>query len=233
MADQERALIVGAGEGLSASLARLFASEGMSVALAARNADKLAGLADETGAKAYACDASEPGDGAALVASVPSDLGEPDVVVYNASNRARGPITDLDPEAVRTAIMISCFAGFLVAQGAAKQMVARGSGSILLTGASASVKGYPNSSSFAMGKFGRRGLAQSLARELQPQHVHVAHFVIDGGIATRGNDPRAADRGEDGMLDPDRIAETYLQIHRQHRSAWTWEIELRPWVEKF
>ncbi len=112
-------------------------------------------------------------------------------------------------------------------------MVARGSGSILLTGASASVKGYPNSSSFAMGKFGLRGLAQSLARELQPQNVHVAHFVIDGGIAKRGNDPRAADRGEDGMLDPDRIAETYLQIHRQHRSAWTWEIELRPWVEKF
>ena len=233
MADQERALIVGAGEGLSASLARLFASEGMSVALAARNADKLAGLADETGAKAYACDASEPGDVAALFASVTSDIGEPDVVVYNASNRARGPITDLDPEAVRTAIMISCFAGFLVAQGAAKQMVARGSGSILLTGASASVKGYPNSSSFAMGKFGLRGLAQSLARELQPQNVHVAHFVIDGGIAKRGNDPRAADRGEDGMLDPDRIAETYLQIHRQHRSAWTWEIELRPWVEKF
>jgi short-subunit dehydrogenase len=233
MADQERALIVGAGEGLSASLARLFASEGMSVALAARNADKLAGLADETGAKAYACDASEPGDVAALFASVTSDIGEPDVVVYNASNRARGPITDLDPEAVRTAIMISCFAGFLVAQGAAKQMVARGSGSILLTGASASVKGYPNSSSFAMGKFGLRGLAQSLARELQPRNVHVAHFVIDGGIAKRGNDPRAADRGEDGMLDPDRIAETYLQIHRQHRSAWTWEIELRPWVEKF
>ncbi len=233
MADRERALIVGAGEGLSASLARLFASEGMSVALAARNADKLAGLADETGAKAYACDASEPGDVAALFASVTSDIGEPDVVVYNASNRARGPITDLDPEAVRTAIMISCFAGFLVAQGAAKQMVARGSGSILLTGASASVKGYPNSSSFAMGKFGLRGLAQSLARELQPQNVHVAHFVIDGGIAKRGNDPRAADRGEDGMLDPDRIAETYLQIHRQHRSAWTWEIELRPWVEKF
>ncbi len=233
MADQERALIVGAGEGLSASLARLFASEGMSVALAARNADKLAGLAEETGAKAYACDASEPGDVAALFASVTSDIGEPDVVVYNASNRARGPITDLDPEAVRTAIMISCFAGFLVAQGAAKQMVARGSGSILLTGASASVKGYPNSSSFAMGKFGLRGLAQSLARELQPRNVHVAHFVIDGGIAKRGNDPRAADRGEDGMLDPDRIAETYLQIHRQHRSAWTWEIELRPWVEKF
>ncbi len=201
--------------------------------MAARNADKLAGLAGETGAKAYACDASEPGDVAALFASVTNDIGEPDIVVYNASNRARGPITELDPEAVRTAIMISCFAGFLVAQGAAKQMVPRGSGSILLTGASASVKGYPNSSSFAMGKFGLRGLAQSLARELQPQNVHVAHVVIDGGIAKRGNDPRGADRGEDGMLDPDHIARTYLDIHRQHRSAWTWEVELRPWLEKF
>ena len=129
--------------------------------------------------------------------------------------------------------MISCYAGFLVAQAAAKQMTARGSGSILLTGASASVKGYPNSSSFAMGKFGLRGLAQSLARELQPQNVHVAHFVIDGGIAKPGNDPRAADRGEDGMLHPDHIARTYLDIHRQHRSAWTWEVELRPWLEKF
>ncbi len=233
MADQERALIVGVGEGLSASLARLFAGEGMTVALAARNADKLAALADQTGAKAYACDAMEPGDVDALFASVTADMGEPDIVVYNASNRARGPITDLDPEAVRTAIMISCYAGFLVAQAAAKQMTARGSGSILLTGASASVKGYPNSSSFAMGKFGLRGLAQSLARELQPQNVHVAHFVIDGGIAKPGNDPRAADRGEDGMLHPDHIARTYLDIHRQHRSAWTWEVELRPWVETF
>ncbi len=233
MADQEKALIVGVGEGLSASLARLFAGEGMKVALAARNPDKLAGLAEETGAGAYACDACEPGDVAALFASVTADMGEPDIVVYNASNRARGPVTDLDPEAVRTAIMVSCYAGFLVAQAAAKQMTARGSGSILLTGASASVKGYPNSSSFAMGKFGLRGLAQSLARELQPQNVHVAHFVIDGGIAKAGTDPRAADRGEDGMLHPDHIAQNYLAIHRQHRSAWTWEVELRPWLEKF
>ncbi len=233
MADQEKALIVGVGAGLSASLARLFAGEGMKVALAARNPDKLAALAEETGARAHACDASEPGDVDALFASVTADIGEPDIVVYNASNRARGPITDLDPEAVRTAIMISCFAGFLVAQAAAKQMTARGSGTILLTGASASVKGYPNSSSFAMGKFGLRGLAQSLARELQPRNIHVAHFVIDGGIARPGNDPRAADLGEDGLLHPDHIAETYLAIHRQHRSAWTWEVELRPWVEKF
>ena len=233
MADQEKALIVGAGAGLSASLARLFASEGMAVAMAARNTDKLDALCSETGAKAYACDAGDAGQVAKLFADVTADIGAPDVVVYNASNRARGPIIDLDPEAVKTAILISCYAGFLVAQQAAKQMVARGSGSILLTGASASVKGYPNSSSFAMGKFGLRGLAQSLARELQPQNVHVAHFVIDGGIEKAASDERATARGDDGMLNPDDIAQNYLNVHRQHRSAWSWELELRPWVEKF
>lgn len=233
MADKETALIVGVGAGLSASLARLFAGEGMAVSIAARNPGKLADLASEIGGKAYACDAIDPAGVEKLFADVTADAGEPDVVVYNASNRARGPITDLDPEAVRTAIMVSCYGGFLVAQQAAKQMVARGGGSILLTGASASVKGYPNSSSFAMGKFGLRGLAQSLARELQPKNVHVAHFVIDGGIEKVAGDPRAGDRGDDGMLHPDEIAKSYLHVHRQHRSAWAWELELRPWVEKF
>lgn len=233
MADKETALIVGAGQGLSASLARLFAAEGMNVAIAARNVVKLQDLCDETKAKAYPCDAVNAGDVTALFDAVTRDMGEPDVVVYNASNRARGPIQDLDPEAVRTAIEISCFGGFLVAQAAAKQMIKRGAGTILLTGASASVKGYPNSSSFAMGKFGLRGLAQSLARELQPQNIHVAHFVIDGGILQGPDDQRGAQRGEDGMLLPDEIAKTYLHVHRQHRSAWTWEVEMRPWVEKF
>jgi len=232
MADTETALIVGAGSGLSASLARLFKSEGMAVALAARNTDKLAELVSETGARAYDCDAGDPASVASLFTSVSADIGEPNVVVYNPSNRARGPVIDLDPEAVRTAITITCFGGFLVAQKAAQQMVKRGGGSILLTGASASVKGYPNSSSFAMGKFGLRGLAQSLARELQPQNIHVAHFVIDGGIRKAG-DARVTERGNDGTLDPDAIAETYLHIHRQNRSAWTWEVELRPWVETF
>ena len=233
MADKETALIVGAGQGLSASLARLFAAEGMNVAIAARNTDKLAGLCSDTGAKAYACDAVDAGQVDALFAAVTADIGQPDVVVYNASNRARGPIQDLDPEAVRTAIEISCFGGFLVAQAAAKQMIARKDGTILLTGASASVKGYPNSSSFAMGKFGLRGLAQSLARELQPQNIHVAHFVIDGGILQGPDDKRGAERGEDAMLLPDEIAKDYLHVHRQHRSSWTWEVKLRPWVEKF
>ena len=233
MAGQEKALIVGAGQGLSASLSRLFAAEGMQVAVAARNTDKLSGLCAETGATAFACDAADPASVSALFASVTDAMGEPDIVVYNASNRARGPVQDLDPEAVRTAIEISCFGGFLVAQAAAKQMIPRGAGTILLTGASASVKGYPNSSSFAMGKFGLRGLAQSLARELQPQNIHVAHFVIDGGILQGPDDARGAARGDDGMLLPDEIAKTYLHVHRQHRSAWTWEVEMRPWVEKF
>ena len=234
MADgKETALIVGAGRGLSASLARLFAAEGMEVAVAARNTEKLSGLRAETGARAYACDAADPAQVAALFESCDADMGDLDVVVYNASSRARGPVGELDPEAVRRAIEVSCFGGFLVAQAAARRMTARGRGTILLTGASASVKGYANSSSFAMGKFGLRGLAQALARELQPRNVHVAHFVIDGGILQGPDDGRGAERGEDAMLLPDEIAKTYLHVHRQHRTSWTWEVELRPWVEKF
>ena len=233
MAEDQVALIVGAGQGLSASLARLFAGESMRVALAARNSEKLAGLVQETGARAYACDAGRPADVEALFEAVTKDFGAPTLVVYNPSHRTRGPVTELDPAEVEKALRITCFGGFLVAQAAARQMVARGSGSILFTGASASVKGYANSASFAMGKFALRGLAQSLARELAPQGVHVAHFVIDGGIRQGPDDPRAENRGTDGMLDPDAVARTYLHIHHQHRSAWTWEIELRPWTETF
>ena len=234
MASNEKALIVGTGPGLSASLARLFAKEGMQVAVAARNADKLSDLASEIGGSTHQCDASDPASVDAMFADVTGAIGEPDIVVYNASNRGgRGPVTELDAEAVRQAILISCYGGFLVSQAAAKQMTARQSGTILLTGASASYKGYPNSSSFAMGKFGLRGLAQSLARELAPQNIHVAHFCIDGGIMKSPTDDRTVARGADGTLDPDAIAETYLHVHRQHRRAWTWEVELRPWVESF
>lgn len=234
MATGETALVVGAGRGLSASLARLFAREGMRVALAARNAEKLAALCDETGATAHSCDASDPAAVAALFRELDGDSGAPDLVVYNASNRGgRGPLAELDPEAVRQAILITCFGGFLVGQEAARRMLESGKGTILFTGASASYKGYPNSSSFAMGKFGLRGLAQSMARELAPHNIHVAHFPIDGGIRQGTDDPRAPNRGEDGLLDPDAIAATYLHVHRQHRSAWSWEIELRPWSERF
>jgi NAD(P)-dependent dehydrogenase (short-subunit alcohol dehydrogenase family) len=229
------ALIVGTGPGLSASLARLFSRNGLSVAIAARDTGKLAALAKETGAAVHQCNAAEPKDVAALFEAVEAqgkgNAGAPDVVVYNASARARGPLVDLAPEDVRRAIEVSAFGAFLVSQQAARRMLPRKHGAIFLTGATAGVKGFALSSTFAMGKFALRGLAQSMARELSPQGIHVAHFVIDGGIrsATRpdpGNNP-------DSFLDPDAIAETYWATLQQHRSAWSWEIEVRPWVEKF
>jgi len=227
----ERALIVGAGQGLSASLARLLSREGMRVALASRNPDKLAALCAETGARAFSCDAVLAGQVRQLFADVDQAIGEPDVVVYNASGRMRGPFVDLDPAEVERALAVSAFGGFLVAQQAARRMLAKRRGAILFTGASASVKGYPQSAPFAMGKFALRGLAQSMARELAPQGIHVAHFVIDGGIARPG---RVAPSAEpDSLLDPDAIAASYLNVMCQPRSAWTWEVELRPWVEKF
>ncbi len=228
----ETALIVGAGSGLSAALARLFAKEGMRVALAARQPDKLSTLAAATGARCFACDASKRDEVEALFAGLAAAIGTPDIVVYNPSARARGPIAELDPNEVLHALMVSCYGGFLVGQQAARAMLGRGSGSILFTGASASIKGYARSAPFAMGKFGLRGLAQSMARELAPKNIHVAHFIIDGGIR-RADDARAAERGPDGTLEPDAIAQNYLNIHRQHRSAWSWEVELRPWVEPF
>jgi NAD(P)-dependent dehydrogenase (short-subunit alcohol dehydrogenase family) len=227
----ETALIVGAGRGLSASLARLFAAEGLRVALAARDAEKLAPLCAETGAKAFACDAVEPDQVARLFSAVEATIGAPEVVVYNASARARGPVAELVPAEVERAIMVSAFGGFLVAREAVSRMTRKAHGAILFTGASASVKGYPLSAAFAMGKFALRGLAQSMARELAPQGIHIAHFVIDGAIRNPGR-VEPADR-PDSMLDPDAIAASYLSVLRQPRSAWTWEIELRPWVERF
>ena len=224
-------LIVGAGSGLSASLARRCHAAGMKVALAARDGEKARAVVQETGASLHRCDASSIEDVAALFAALDAGTGTTDLVVYNPSARLRGPITELDPEATRAAIETTCFGAFLVAQQAARQMLARGSGSILFTGAWAGVKGFANSSVFAMGKFGLRGLAQSLARELHPQNIHIGHFVIDGGIAS--DRPDRQDDGGDQMLDPDAIAEAYLQFHNQHRSAWAWEVELRPWVETF
>jgi NAD(P)-dependent dehydrogenase (short-subunit alcohol dehydrogenase family) len=225
------ALIVGAGEGLSASLARLFAREGIRVALASRSIEKLGALCSESKARAYACNAADPDEVERLFGLVEREIGTPDLVVYNASARARGPLVDLVPADVAQAIAVSAFGGFLVAQQAAKRMVPNKHGAILFTGASASVKGYAQSASFAMGKFALRGLAQSMARELSPQGLHIAHFVIDGGIrsATR---TEPADR-PDSMLDPDAIALSYWSVLQQPRSAWSWEVELRPWVEKF
>jgi NAD(P)-dependent dehydrogenase (short-subunit alcohol dehydrogenase family) len=227
----EIALIVGAGAGLSASLARLFSREGMRVVIAARNIEKLATLCQETGAQSFACDAVNPAQVARLFEEVESQIGVPDVVVYNASGRLRGSLVELVPKEVEHALGVSAFGAFLVAQQAVRRMLRNGAGAILLTGASASVKGYAQSAPFAMGKFALRGLAQSMARELAPQGIHVAHFVIDGAIRNPGR-IEAPDK-PDSMLDTDAIAATYLHVLRQPRSAWTWEIELRPWVERF
>jgi NAD(P)-dependent dehydrogenase (short-subunit alcohol dehydrogenase family) len=225
------ALIVGAGSGLSASLARLFIKQGMQVALAARSAAKLDEFVAETGARAFECDAAEAYDVEKLFADLDAAKLTPDVVVYNPSYRVRGPLAELDPAEVRKALSITAMGGFLVAQQAVKRMLSKGHGAILFTGASASVKGYAQSAAFAMGKFALRGLAQSMARELHPQGIHVCHFIIDGGIssARRPVDPQKPD----AMLDPDAIAQSYWHVLQQPRSAWTQELELRPFVEKF
>ncbi len=225
------ALIVGAGAGLSASLARALAKDGIKVALAARTTGDLDALVKETGARAFTCDATKRGEVEKLFADLDASLGTPDIVVYNASFRTRGPFVELDPLDVEKALAVTAYGGFLVAQQAARRMLPKKHGAILLTGASAGVKGYPQSAPFAMGKFALRGLAQSMARELSPQGIHVAHVVIDGGIKSA----RRAESADnpDSLLDPDAIAESYMHLIHQPRSAWAWEIELRPWVEKF
>jgi len=225
------ALIVGAGAGLSASLARALAKDGIKVALAARTIGDLDALAKQTGARAFACDATERPQVEKLFADVDASLGAPDIVIYNASFRTRGPFVELDPLDVEKALAVTAYGAFLVAQQAARRMLRKKHGAILLTGASAGVKGYPQSAPFAMGKFALRGLAQSMARELSPQGIHVAHVVVDGGIRSA----RRPDSAEspDSTLDPDAIADTYIHLIHQPRSAWAWEIELRPWVEKF
>jgi NAD(P)-dependent dehydrogenase (short-subunit alcohol dehydrogenase family) len=225
------ALIVGAGAGLSASLGRQLAGEGVKVALAARSTDDLAALSREIGATTFACDASKRSDVEALFAGLDKGPGAPEIVIYNPSYRTRGPVAELDPVDVEKSLMVSAFGGFLVAQQAVKRMLPKQSGCIVFTGASASVKGYAQSAPFAMGKFALRGLAQSMARELHPQGIHVAHVIVDGGIKSeRRQEP--ADKPA-SMLDPDDIAAAYLDVIRQRKSAWTHEVEVRPWVEKF
>jgi NAD(P)-dependent dehydrogenase (short-subunit alcohol dehydrogenase family) len=228
------ALIVGTGSGISAAFARALKREGYRVALSARDTAKLAPLVKQIDATALAADATDASSVERLFAEVDRAFGRLDLVLYNASYRTSGPFLDLDPKEVAKSIEVSAFGGFLVAQQAARRMVQQGEGAIFFTGASASVKGYAQSAPFAMGKFALRGMAQSLARELQPKGIHVAHFVIDGGV-------RSVERGRvesggatpDSFLDPNAIAETYMAVLKQHRSAWSLEVEVRPWVEKF
>lgn len=224
------ALIVGVGSGLSASLARALSPD-YDLVLSARDTDKIAALASDTGAAAHAADASDPAEVEALFAALP---GPPRVVVYNPSRRLRGPIAELDPEDVRSAIEVTAFGAFLVGRAAARAMLAAEPldgvrGTILFTGASAGVKGFPLSAPFAMGKFAQRGLAQSMARELHPKGIHVAWINIDGAIRNPGRE----EPSPDSMLDPDMIARAYLGLIGQHRSAWSDELTLRPWVETF
>ena len=225
----ESVLIVGAGPGLSASLARLCASKDMKVVLASRNFEKLKDLKKEIEAEIFVCDASNIKDVSNLFKQIDKLIGTPNLVIYNASLRPkRSSVVDLDPHEVQKAINVTCFGAFLVAQEASKRMIKRKNGSIFFTGATAGVKGFANSSAFAMGKFGLRGLVQSLARELHPQNIHIAHFVIDGAI---GKQPYG--HLIYPTIDPDEIAKTYLQFYNQNKSAWSWEVELRTSVEKF
>ncbi|MDH3580537.1 MAG: SDR family NAD(P)-dependent oxidoreductase [Hyphomicrobiales bacterium] len=229
----KNALIVGAGPGISASVACALAKDGYKLALAARDTEKLSDLAGETGAQTFACDVLDTGSIDALFAGTDKGFKTLDLVLYNPSYRERGPLVELDRERVRKALMVTAYGAFVVAQQAATRMLAQGSGAIFLTGASAGVKGYPQSAPFAMGKFALRGLAQSMARELHPQNIHIAHFVIDGGVANAGQDRVNAAAEPDRWLEPDAIAQTYMAILNQPRSAWSWEIEVRPWVETF
>jgi NAD(P)-dependent dehydrogenase (short-subunit alcohol dehydrogenase family) len=228
----ERALIIGAGSGLSAAVARAFKGAGLAIGLAARDIAKLGPLVAELNAAAHPCNVAEQDQVDALFGAMEKDLGgSPDVVVFNPSARVRGPLTDLDPAAVAEALAVTAYGGLLVGQAAARRMLPNRRGAIFFTGASASVKGYAQSAPFAMGKFALRGLAQSMARELQPQGLHIAHFVIDGAIRNPGRTEPAD--APDSMLDPDAIARSYLNVLQQDRSAWSWEIELRPWLERF
>ena len=233
MSDGETALIVGVGRVLGAAVARLCAAEGMRVAVAARDIEKLKPLVDETGAKAYRCDAGIAEQVDALFGSVVADLGVPDFVVYNAAGRSDGPITELDPEAVANALKGLFFGGFLVARAAAREMVPRGSGTILFTGNQAALKPRAEAACTNMGKSALRGLAHGLARELGPKNIHVIHCICNGAIPRGPDDPRGAGKGPDALISPPEIARTYLALHHQHRSAWMWEAEIHPWSHDF
>ncbi|MFO0995538.1 MAG: SDR family NAD(P)-dependent oxidoreductase [Alphaproteobacteria bacterium] len=235
MAKPESALIFGAGPGLGAAVARRCAKDGMRVALATRTKAKVDGIARALGgeARAYACDATDADAVARVFEDASKAFGVPDLVVFNAGAYAPGSVLEIDPAEFERCWKNGCFGGFLVGQAAGRAMAARGSGTILFTGATASLRGSARFLNLAVGKFGLRAVAQSLARDLGPKGVHVAHIIIDGQIKADRPGYRAEERGPDAVMDSDAIAEVYMGLHRQHRSAWTHELDLRPWVEKF
>jgi NAD(P)-dependent dehydrogenase (short-subunit alcohol dehydrogenase family) len=247
---QDVALIVGGGPGISSSCARLFAKEGMRVAVAARQTDKpvLQALEKAHGVHRYACDAADPAAVERLFQNVVKDLGTPTLVVHNIDGRVPGifgkAITDAEPGMAFDTLRNAAFSAFLVGQQAARLMRENepntngAKGTIIFTNASASLKGFAKSGAFAMACHAKSGLAQSMARELMPQGIHVANVPIDAAIGWTQEDGirahrRAGTTVNDNMADPDCIAETYLQLHRQHRSTWAFEVALRPWVEKW
>ena len=223
---QKAVLIVGAGSGLSASLARAFNSKGMKIVLAARNIDKLDSLKKEIDALVFKCDSTENKSVQNLFLQTDSIIGTPEIVIYNPSLRIVKPFIEYSPDEMLQSIKVNSYGAFLVAHESVKRMLKIGKGNIFFTGSSASVKGFAKSASFAMGKFGLRGLAQSLAREPHPQNIHIGHFVIDGGI---GKEPV----GNYQMIHPDEIAKQYLNFYLQDKKAWSWEIEIRTNTEKF
>lgn len=235
MSEKDIALVVGAGPGLGAALARAFAGAGMTVAAARQDSAKLQPLMEELGdgARAYACDATDEAAVAQLFDGISADMGEPDVVVYNAGAFVKKGILESTADELERCWRIGCLGGFLVGQRAARIMEPKGRGTILFTGATASLRGGARFHNLAVPKFGLRALAQSMARELGPKGIHVAHVIVDGQIMSERYAGLAEERAEDGLLDPDAIARAYLDLHRQHRSAWTQELDLRPWVERF
>lgn len=229
------AIVIGVGPGLGAALARACAADGMNVALAARSEAALQPIADEIGqaARVYPCDATDEDAVETLFESVAKDLGAPDLVIFNAGTFVPASILETDTETFEDCWRVSCMAGFFVGRAAARTMLEKGSGTILFTGATASLRGGAKFHNLAVGKFGLRALAQSMARELGPKNIHVAHVIIDGIIDTERARAYAGDKSGDELLAPDAIAANYLHLHRQPRSAWSHELDLRPFSERF
>jgi NAD(P)-dependent dehydrogenase (short-subunit alcohol dehydrogenase family) len=240
MSDAKVALVIGAGDATGGAIARRFAREGFTACVTRRHADKLAPLVariEGEGGKAHAfgSDARKEEEMVALVAGIERDIGPIEVAAFNIGANVRFPIRETTARVYFKVWEMACFAGFLMGREVAKVMVPRGRGTILFTGATASLRGGIGFSAFAGAKHALRALAQSMARELGPQGIHVAHPIIDGAIDTefiRSNFPdRYALKERDGILSPDAIAEAYWQLHLQPRSAWTHEMDLRPWIE--